>query len=154
MINWHLIAIFLAALLLHGCSNDDSNSEGELAAVTAVEIAGLPGDYTFSVTIESPDTGCNQYADWWEVITADGNLIYRRILAHSHVNEQPFARSGGPVKVAATQNILVRAHMNSSGYGERVLSGTVEQGLTLDVLDSEFSAELEAVAPLPVSCDF
>ena len=41
---------------------------GSAAAVTAVTATGAPGTYTFSVTVESPDTGCAQYADWWEVL--------------------------------------------------------------------------------------
>jgi hypothetical protein len=48
------------------------------ADVTAVRVSGAPGAYTFSVTLSSPDTGCDQYADWWEVITPDGELVYRR----------------------------------------------------------------------------
>ena len=73
--------------------------DDNLPKITAVECAGQPNNYTLSVTIESPDTGCDQYADWWEVFYPDGTLIYRRILGHSHVTEQPFTRSGGVVNV-------------------------------------------------------
>lgn len=90
---------------------------GPVADVVQVAVRGEPGAYTFSVTIRSPDTGCEQYANWWEVLDADGNLIYRRILGHSHVGEQPFTRSGGPVDVAADTTVWVRAHMNATGYG-------------------------------------
>ncbi|MCB0054175.1 MAG: hypothetical protein KDE24_32035, partial [Caldilinea sp.] len=68
-----------------------------VADVFGVTVRGDDGAYQFSVEIASPDTGCNQYADWWEVLDSDGNLLYRRILTHSHVDEQPFIRSGGPV---------------------------------------------------------
>ena len=58
-----------------------------LASVTEISWTGEEHNYTFSVTLRSPDTGCEQYADWWEIIDLEGNLIYRRILGHSHVNE-------------------------------------------------------------------
>jgi len=80
------------------------------ASVTNVTVTGSPGAYTFNVTIESSDLGCDQYADWWEVVRNDGSLAYRRILAHSHITEQPFTRSGGPVNVAENEFVTVRVH--------------------------------------------
>ena len=55
------------------------NNKGN-AAVIKVEVSGSPNSYLFSVTIKSPDTGCDQYADWWEVITSDEQLKHRRII--------------------------------------------------------------------------
>ncbi|MFK7997332.1 MAG: hypothetical protein AB8B87_24610 [Granulosicoccus sp.] len=124
------------------------------AAVIGVSISGEPASYTFSVTVASPDTGCTQYADWWEVLRADGSLVYRRILAHSHVNEQPFTRSGGPVEVIDNETIIVRAHMNTIGYGEQVFSGSILEGLTRDTIESSFMEELAFVDPLPADCAF
>lgn len=125
------------------------------ADVTAVRMSGAPGAYTFSVTLSSPDTGCNQYADWWEVISTDGELIYRRILAHSHVDEQPFTRSGGPVELQETTQAIVRAHMNDAGYGGVAFSGSPASGFTADPsVTSSFALELEDAAPQPDSCAF
>jgi len=125
-----------------------------LAQVTKVTAIGQDGQYTFNVTIASPDLGCNQYANWWEVIDIDGNLLYRRILAHSHVNEQPFTRSGGPITITENTEVYIRAHMNTTGYGSTVIKGSVKNGFTPENLDIQFAKDLEEVAPLPTSCAF
>jgi hypothetical protein len=91
------------------------------ADVLSVRVTGNPGGYQFGVEITSPDTGCEQYADWWEVISEDGELLYRRILLHSHVNEQPFVRSGGPMEIQANSIVYIRAHMSTAGYAGRLL---------------------------------
>lgn len=127
---------------------------GTEVVVSEVNITGSAGSYTFSVTLSSPDTGCDQYADWWEVFRTDGSLVYRRILAHSHVNEQPFSRSGSGINIQATDSVYVRGHMNNLGYGTQVYSGTVAQGLNPTTVDKEFFSELADKAPLPAKCDF
>ncbi|MBW1757512.1 MAG: hypothetical protein JRJ80_15235 [Deltaproteobacteria bacterium] len=125
------------------------------ADVTAVRVRGAPGAYTFSVTLSSPDTGCDQYADWWEVITTDGELVYRRILAHSHVNEQPFTRSGGPVELQETTQAIVRAHKNNAGYGGVAFSGSPASEFTADPsVSSALAPQLADAAPQPDGCAF
>lgn len=124
------------------------------AHVLSVSVSGDPGAYTFTVEISSPDLGCEQYADWWEVIDEDGNLIYRRILAHSHVNEQPFSRSGGAVLVEADTVVWVRAHMNPGGYGGSALKGSVQDGFFPADLSADFASDLDRTPPIPDGCAF
>ncbi|MEN8249485.1 MAG: hypothetical protein ABFS32_11180 [Bacteroidota bacterium] len=144
------ITLILLLGFISGISPDDDN-----VIVKEVEVKGSELKYTFSVTLESPDTGCNQYADWWEVISADGKkLIYRRILAHSHVNEQPFTRNGGAVEIKQMQEVIVRAHMNNKGYGSKAMIGTVNKGFRPIVLDSGFGKSLEVAEPQPAGCAF
>ena len=69
------------------------------ADVLTVAVTGQANAYQFNVQVASPDTGCDQYADWWEALSEDGQLLYRRVLLHSHVSEQPFTRSGGSVAI-------------------------------------------------------
>ena len=125
-----------------------------LARVTAVQVTGQSQSYSFRVTIESPDTGCDRYADWWEVITPNGELIHRRVLAHSHVNEQPFTRSGGPVRIGANDTVIVRAHMNDAGYGTAAFRGSVSAGFLEITLQAGFAEELSKIEPLPTNCAF
>ncbi len=124
------------------------------AVVTDVQVSGAENNYTFSVTIKSPDTGCKQYADWWEVFDQEGNLLYRRILGHSHVDEQPFTRSGGPINISEDQFVYIRAHMNPLGYGSFGFVGTIKEGLKAEMISLSEASQLEETAPLPKSCAF
>lgn len=124
------------------------------AAILEVEASGEPGDYSFAVTVSSPDEGCSQYADWWEVISLEGALIYRRVLLHSHVDEQPFTRSGGPVKIKRDEDVIVRAHMHPGGYSSQAMKGSPGQGFERIELDPDFAAGLAEKPPLPESCAF
>ncbi len=156
----HIKTFFILVISWLVCCSNSSTPKQEtttkklIAEVTKISISGNEKSYTFSVTIKSPDTGCEQYADWWEVVDLDENLIYRRILAHSHVNEQPFSRSGGTINILKEQEIYIRAHMNNTGYSPNVLKGSVESGFKKEELQTSFAAKLENVTPLPNNCAF
>lgn len=135
-------------------TNDEQTSNLEVARVVSVTSSGNENNYTFNVGISSPDTGCAQYADWWEVVTEDGALIYRRILAHSHVNEQPFVRSGGKISIASDAIVIIRVHMNNSGYTTAAYKGSVENGFVATTLTDNFAQNLATTAPLPSGCAF
>lgn len=124
------------------------------ADVIAVKTSGQAGAYQFNVTVRSPDLGCKQYADWWEVVSEDGKLLYRRVLLHSHVDEQPFTRSGGPVPIQPETIVWVRAHMNTGGYGGIALKGSIKTGFKQAVPDAGFAIVLAKQPPLPDGCDF
>lgn len=129
-------------------------NQSSFANVLSVQVTGDPGAYQFVVKIASPDTGCEQYADWWEVVSQDDQLLYRRILLHSHVDEQPFTRSGGPVNITADQGVYVRAHMNTIGYGGAMLKGTVQAGFEPVEVETGFGSGLERIPPQPEDCAF
>ena len=147
-----------------GTMRDDARAKNKLAKeasgmnvqadVIAVQASGSPGAYQFNVGIRSPDKGCAQYADWWEVVSTDGKLLYRRVLLHSHVDEQPFTRSGGPVPIQPDTVVWVRAHMNTGGYGGAAFKGSVKAGFARAEPPANFAAGLAKLPPLPDGCDF
>jgi hypothetical protein len=132
----------------------EQSDESQYADVLSVKTTGNAGAYRFSVEVASPDTGCDQYADWWEVLSEEGDLMYRRVLLHSHVGEQPFVRSGGPVPVEAETVVIVRAHMHPDGYGGRALKGTTTAGFEEADLEEDFALDVEKEPPLPDGCAF
>ena len=160
--------IFLAlalGIIIGGCSSINKSKvvstkpavamteNNSTAQVTAVKATGEANNYTFAVTVESPDTGCDRYADWWEVITPEGKLLYRRVLLHSHVDEQPFERRG-IVAVDPEQEVIVRVHMSNDGYSSMAQRGSIKSGFFKVTLPQDSAANLETVKPLPSDCAF
>ena len=138
-----------------GGGDDGTNGDPLLSDVQAVAATGDPGAYTIAVTLRSPDVDCDQYSDWWEVLTPEGALVYRRILDHSHPHEQPFTRDGGPVKVTATDPLIVRGHFHPTGYGGVAMSGTVANGFAAaPEIDKGFAPDVESQEPQPKECLF
>lgn len=140
------IMIVIALLVSMGHANEIN------ANVIAVQTSGSEGTYRFSVTLKSTETGCAQYADWWEVLSEKGELLYRRILVHSHPDTQPFTRSGGSVKIEKNDMVYIRAHMNKLGYVGDVMKGSVTSGFEIVTKLPTFSKGLEKQKPLPIGC--
>lgn len=136
-------------------STSTTAAQTSLADVVGVSTTGSAGAYTFSVTVQSPDLGCDQYAQSWEVIDSAGTtLYYRRILMHSHVDEQPFTRSGGPVALQADDQVIVRATMSPGGLGGQAMSGSVADGFSVTQLAPNFGAALTQEGPQAEACAF
>jgi len=148
-----MFTLLLACASSSSPASDDPTETIERADVIAVAVDGRDGDWTFSVTISSPDTGCEQYADWWEVLSPEGALIFRRILNHSHPDEQPFTRSGSPVPVGG-EEVIVRAHLSPGGYGGAAMQGSAAAGFAVMELAVDFATAVEDEAPQPEGCAF
>lgn len=101
----------------------DREGNADVVFVRAVEGAG--GTWTFHVTVEHPDTGWEDYADGWDVVTPDGQVLkadpedpFTRLLLHPHVDEQPFTRSQSGLTIPpGVDEVTVRAHDLVDGYG-------------------------------------
>ncbi len=142
----------LSILLLMGTSLSSQAREIR-ADVIKVAVTGEK-QYRFNVTLESDETGCAQYADWWEVLDSRGKLLYRRILFHSHPNNQPFTRSGGAVPLRSDEVVYIRGHMNTLGYVGDVFVGSVATGFRKAEKVPDFPKSLEMQKPLPDGCAF
>ena len=53
----------------------------------------------FSVSVQHADEDWKHYANRWQILTPDGEVLATRILRHPHVGEQPFTRGLGGVRV-------------------------------------------------------
>lgn len=94
------------------------------ADVLGVEVQqGGNGAFAFSVTVRHADEGWDHFADRWEVVAPDGKVLGTRVLAHPHVDEQPFTRSlGGVVIPAEIREVTVRARDSKHGWGGKTMT--------------------------------
>ncbi|WP_424939271.1 hypothetical protein [Aliiroseovarius sp. S253] len=100
------------ALMAGPAFADDAVIEGATARASA-------SGWSFSVTLRHAETGWDDYADGWRVEAEDGEVLGTRVLAHPHVNEQPFTRSlSGVVVPEGTTAIVIRARTSADGWGE------------------------------------
>lgn len=93
------------------------------AHVVAAEAEPRPGGtWRFTVTVRHADSGWDHYADAWDVVAPDGRVLATRILAHPHVDEQPFTRSLDRVQVPEdVATVTIRARDSVHGYDGRSL---------------------------------
>jgi hypothetical protein len=88
--------------------------------ITAVHAAQGSDDWRFDVTLSHPDSGWEHYADGWRVLDMEGNEIGLRVLAHPHVNEQPFTRSLGGVQISqGASQVQIEARCSVDGWSGR-----------------------------------
>ncbi len=73
--------------------------------------------WSVSVTLKHGDTGWDHYADNWRIVDNNGNILGDRVLVHPHVNEQPFTRGLGDVKIPVDIKIVyIEAHDKVHGW--------------------------------------
>ena len=81
-------------------SDDSVTGQGNADVVNVRAVESANGSWTFHVSVAHPDTGWEDYADGWDVVTSDGTVLkpdpnspFTRLLLHPHETEQPFTRS-------------------------------------------------------------
>ena len=108
-----LLPMLIAGMLLPSTSA----LAGEARVTDARADARSDGSYDFTVTVLHEDTGWDHYADGWEVVAPDGTVLGKRVLLHPHVDEQPFTRSLGGVRIPAdVDSVAIRVHDSVHGY--------------------------------------
>ena len=81
------------------------------ADVLAVRAEKRGETYVFTVTVRHADEGWEHYADRWDILGPDGEVLATRVLRHPHVDEQPFTRSLRSVRIPeGVERVMVRAH--------------------------------------------
>lgn len=122
---------------------EDSSNAANADVETVRAVQNEDGTWTFHVTVRHPDTGWEDYADGWDVVTPEGTILkanpedeFTRVLLHPHENEQPFTRSQSGLEIPdSVTQVTVRAHDLVDGFGgqEVVVDLTAEQGENFEV---------------------
>ena len=105
-------------LLLMGVAFMQTVSAGNVDIVKAKAQQKGEGWY-FTVTLKHDDTGWDHYADAWRIVTEDGKILGERTLYHPHVDEQPFTRGLGDVKIPRDiKKVYIEAHDKVHGWAK------------------------------------
>jgi hypothetical protein len=83
---------------------------GEADVLNAKISAKGGGVFRIDVTVRHEDAGWDHYANRWDVLDLDGNVLGSRVLAHPHDNEQPFTRSLTLDLPEGISVVIIRAH--------------------------------------------
>ena len=117
-----LASAVLVAGCLSGVSGTGSARAGEADVVAARAEREAGGTWRFSVTLRHGDEGWEHYADAWQVLAPDGRILATRELAHPHVDEQPFTRSLGGVRLPeGLRRVTLRGRDSVHGTGGAVV---------------------------------
>ncbi|MBM7066271.1 hypothetical protein [Actibacterium sp. 188UL27-1] len=98
------------------------------AVIEKVEAQRSGSDWSFSVTLSHGDTGWDDYADGWRVMAPDGTVLGTRVLAHPHVNEQPFTRSLSGIAIPdGLTEVMIEARTLPDGWTSTPVAYTLPQ---------------------------
>ena len=112
---------YIVGLLITTLLSYSSTAVAGQARITDVSVTNNNGSFRFDVTLEHADSGWDHYADGWEVVSPAGDVLGKRVLAHPHVNEQPFTRSLSGVQIPQdVKKVSIRAHDSVHGYNKEM----------------------------------
>ena len=135
-----------------------------------MSVDGIPGSYSFKVTIQAPDSSCNQRTDWWEVITLQGDLQknHRRIFNKVYEDfPKPLEDTMQSLDIQPDEEVIIRAHFQGnyfsgrdpfsddnswyqkSGYTDQAMRGTIADGFQSVRISKDFAQRLAEQEPLP-----
>ena len=95
-----------------------TGSRGGAADIASARAVCRDSVCRFLVEVRHADEGWKHYADRWEVLSPDGEVLATRVLRHPHVDEQPFTRALEAVRIpVGIERVKIRAHDSVHGYG-------------------------------------
>lgn len=125
-------SLFNSSVFASDTTEIKDNSSLDYAQVEYVEaVQSSDGTWCFYTTIRHNDQGWDHYADGWIVTDLKGNELGERLLAHPHVDEQPFTRSQCNIHIPKDlSKVIVRARCNQHGFAGQaiILDLTALQG--------------------------
>lgn len=108
-----------------------TNTFSSIAFSNSVEVVDVSikaqgeNQYRFDVTLRHEDTGWEHYANRWEILDLEGNVLATRTLHHPHVNEQPFTRSLSATLPSDIKSVILRGHDSVHKYGIKEMKVTL-----------------------------
>ena len=109
-LKWVVVLLLLAGL---------GYAQADAVQIQYVKLAKNGPGWRFSVTLKHADSGWKHYADAWRIVDKKGKQLGKRVLYHPHVDEQPFTRSLGAVRIPdKTRVIYVEAHDKVHGWSK------------------------------------
>jgi len=116
----------LAFLLSLSCLASGNALAGQAHVLKAEIQRQDDGRYRIETTVRHTDTGWDHYANRWEVLGPQGQVIATRMLSHPHIHEQPFTRALLNITIPPTWTWLrIRAHDKVHGYGGREVTVSI-----------------------------
>lgn len=120
---WAVMAAVPALVVVLGALWPGDAAAGKASVVKATASQGAGGTYSFSATVAHADTGWKHYADKFEILTPGGKVLGTRVLVHPHVDEQPFTRNLGNVRIPpGVTSVIVRAWDNVHKAGKQTFT--------------------------------
>ncbi len=118
-----LDVLLVAGAIFIGATWAVTAAAGKASVVKATASQGAGGAYSFTATVAHADTGWKHYADKFEILSPGGKVLGTRVLVHPHVDEQPFTRGLGSVKIPpGITSVIVRAWDNVHKAGEKTFT--------------------------------
>lgn len=114
----------MAFLLSSVAYSTDTLSESlDYAQVTYVKASqSSNGSWCFDTQVRHNDEGWQHYADAWQVVSQQGDVLGERVLFHPHEKEQPFTRRLCGIQIPNdTTKVTVRAKCNVHSFGGQVI---------------------------------
>ena len=95
-----------------------NTAEADNVRILAADFHNSGGDnWSVKVTLKHSDAGWDHYADNWRIVDDEGNILGDRVLLHPHVDEQPFTRGLGGIKVPeGITSVYIEAHDKVHGW--------------------------------------